>query len=380
MNNIDLSKLKTSKKASSLEERKSVFDFLQKDIKFFSSQLGDKKKERFYSELAVLFSAGVDIKTAFEIIEEQQEKDSDRGLYKTIKNSVMGGKGLSEAMEETGKFSPYEIFSIRIGEESGRLAEVLNDVTFFYGQKIKQKRQLVSAMSYPLTVLTVAFGVIFFMMKFIVPMFADMLKRNGSDLPYITKVVVRASYFVSHFGLVAIFLVSVVVFAIYTQRNAEWFRKIGSAILFRIPFFGNLITKIYIARFCQSMNLLLSAKTPIVNALGLVTKMVGFYPLEKSLPDIREDIMKGKPFHACLSGFRVYPTRMISLVKVAEEVNKLDVIFGKLAKQYSEEAEYETNMMSKVVEPILMIFLGIFVALILVAMYIPMLQMTTSVG
>ena len=379
MREIDLNKLNSLKNNPVEKEKKPVFDFLNKDIKLFGSQLSDRKKERFYSELGILLSAGVDIKTSFELIEEQQSKPADKELFGKIKNNVMGGKSLSDAFEEAAKFSAYEIFSIRIGEESGRLIEVLNEITIFYGKKIKQKRQLVNAISYPSVVLVVAMGAIFFMMNFIVPMFADVFKRFGGDLPYLTKLVIKASHFVSNYGLLFILFLCICIFFLYSQRNTEWFRKAGSEILIKIPFFGEMIKKIYLARFWQSMNLLLAAKTPIVNALGLVKNMVGFYPIEKSLNNVREDILKGKHFHDCLSKYKVYPSRMLSLVKVAEEVNQLDVIFEKLARQYSDEVEYETSMIGSFIEPIMILFLGLFVAVILIAIYLPLFQLSTSV-
>lgn len=379
MNVIDIDKISTLNRKPSVGKQASAFDFLGKDIKLFGSGLGDKKKERFYSELGILFSAGVDIKTAFELIEEQQQKSADKELFGKIKTDVIGGKSLSDSLEHTGKFSTYEVFSIRIGEESGRLMEVLTEITGFYGKKIKQKRQLINAITYPLIVLFVAIGAIFFMMNFIVPMFADVFKRFGGDLPYLTKVVIKASHLVSDYGLLSMAFMLLVSIILYTQRETERIRRMGSSLLIRVPFFGEMIRKIYLARFCQSMSLLLAAKTPIVNALGLVKNMVGFYPIEASLTSIRENILKGKPFYESLAEYKVYPSRMHSLIKVAEEVNQLDRIFEKLAKQYSDEVEHETAMIGNFVEPIMILFLGVFVAVILIAIYLPLFQLSTSV-
>jgi type IV pilus assembly protein PilC len=142
----------------------------------------------------------------------------------------------------------------------------------------------------------------------------------------------------------------------------------------------NMISKIYLARFCQSMNLLISSKTPLVTAIELVKKMIGFYPIEISLEIMQEDIMKGQPLHISLSKFKIYNKRMVSLIKVAEEVNQLDTMFAKLAKQYTDEVEHETSILGSLIEPIMIIFLGLLVALILVAMYLPLFQMSNTVG
>lgn len=361
-------------------KEKSAFDFLNKDIKLFGSAFSDKKKEAFYSELSILFTAGVDIRSSLELIEEEQLKEKDKQLFAKIKDAVIAGSSLSKAMEQTGVFSSYEIFSLQIGEESGRLTEVLSELSNFFSKKIKQTRQLTSALSYPAVVFFASFGAIFFMLKFVVPMFSDVFKRFKGELPYFTRIIIRASNVFSHYSLFIILGMLAIFIFLYSSRNAIWFRNYGSKIVLRIPIFKNMISKIYLARFCQSMNLLISARTPIVNAIELVQKMVGFYPIEVSLTTVREDIMKGQSLHQSLSNFKIYNKRMISLLKVAEEVNQLDTMFGKMAKQYSDEVEHQTSILGSLIEPVMIIFLGILVAGILVAMYLPMFQMSSTVG
>lgn len=382
MTAIDLNTLSIQNRKAAASKKKSGLnlDFLNKDLQLFGAGLNDKKKERFYSELCILFSAGVDIRTALELIEEEQTKEKDKLLFTALKKAIIGGAGLSKAIEQTGMFSPYEYYSMQIGEESGRLPEVLQELAFFYSKKIQQKRQLTSALSYPAVVFCASFGAIFFMMKFVVPMFSDVFKRFKGELPYFTRLIIQVSDVFSNYSLYIIFtLVSLIVF-LYSQRNTIWFRKWSAEVLLRTPIIKDMISKIYLARFCQSMNLLISAKTPLVTAIELVKKMVGFYPLEISLQTIQDDILKGQPLHLSLAKFKIYNRRMISLIKVAEEVNQLDTIFLKLSKQYSDEVEHQTSILGSLIEPVMIIFLGAFVAIILVAMYLPLFQMSSTVG
>ena len=382
MSKIDLNKLKSPSKsvAAKHTDNKGLFDFLNKDIKFFSSGYSDKKKERFYSELSILFTSGIDIRSAMEIIEEEQTKEKDKILFSTIKESIVSGVSLSSAIEKTGMFSAYEFYSIQIGEESGRLIEVLQELSIFFAKKIQQKRQLTSALSYPAVVLVSSFGAIFFMMKFVVPMFTDVFKRFKGELPYFTRLIIRVSDAFSNYSFYFFILVLFLGIFLYSQRKAIWFRKFSASVLLRTPIMNSMISKIYLARFCQSMNLLISAKTPLVRSIELVKKMVGFYPIEVSLEIIQEDIMKGLPLHVSLAKFKIYNKRMISLIKVAEEVNQLDTMFSKLAKQYSDEVEHQTSILGSLIEPIMIIFLGLLVAMILVAMYLPLFQMGSTVG
>ncbi len=374
---IDLSIYET-RKTIPVKGKSSLLDVLNKDIKFFNSSFSDKKKERFYAELNILFSAGVDIKTSLELIEEQQTKESDKQLFNSIRSMVESGKGLAAAVEATGKFSPYEFYSMQIGEESGRLPEVLEELAQFFSKKIKQKRQVMNALSYPIVLVCTALGVVAFMMAFVVPMFSDLFKRFNSDLPYITKLVIGASQGFGKYAFLGSSLFLVGYSILYYNRKKTWYRKYSSALVMKTPVINKLVQKIYLARFCQSMNLLTAARTPLINALELVRKMIGFYPIEVSLEVVQKDIVAGAFLHKSLAKFPIYNARMRSLIKVAEEVNRLDEIFGKLAKQYSDEVEHETGLIGKMIEPLMILFLGVLIGLILVAMYLPMFQLSTA--
>jgi type IV pilus assembly protein PilC len=366
-------------KSGGSDEKPGILEFLEKDISLFGNKLNDKKKERFYSDLRILFSAGVDIRTALELIEEEQTKKPDKELWGSIKKKVIEGASLSTAIHESGKFSLYEYYTLQIGEETGHLSEVLDELAMFFSAKIAQKRQVINALSYPLIVLMTAFGAIFFMLKYVVPMFSDVFKRFNTDLPGLTKFIINLStVFSNYVPLVLLITVSLIVL-MYSQRKQLWYRKYGSMFILKLPFVGDMITKVYLERFCHSMNLLISSKTQLINAIDLVSKMIDFYPLSSSLEIVKNDILKGEALYMGLSKYKIYNKRMISLIKVAEEVNQLDVIFGKLSKQYSEEIKHKTSLISSMLEPIMIIFLGLLVAVILVAMYLPLFRLGASI-
>jgi len=375
---IDIRKLQ--KKSTEKSDGLSLFELLNKDISFSSNKLNDKKKEAFYHELGILFSAGVDIKSALELIEEEQTKPKEKALFATIKERVIAGGSLSEAIRESGKFSNYEYYSIQIGEETGKLPVVLHELAGFYLNKIKQSRQIVSALSYPVLVLATSVGAILFMMNYIVPMFADIFKRFGGDLPWITSFILGISNTISsYFYLFVLVMISIAV-VVVTQREKEWYRKFISTLVLRLPFVGDMLRKIYLARFCHSMTLLIGSKIPLVRALSLVKQMIGFYPLEQSLIQIEKDILHGGSLHQSMSKFPIYHKRMVSLVKVGEEVNQLEMFFDKIGKQYTEDVEHQTGIISSLMEPIMIIFLGLIVGVILIAMYLPLFKLSSNFG
>ncbi|HBS87705.1 MAG TPA: type II secretion system F family protein [Bacteroidales bacterium] len=377
---IDLKNIKQSGTTAKKEKPGGLSEFLSRDIKLFPSKLNDKKKERFYTDLGILLTSGIDIKTALELIVDDQKKKEDRAMFEKVMGDVINGLSLAESILKTGKFSAYEFHSLQIGEETGRVTEVLSELAKYFNKKIKQKRQLVSAFSYPVMTLFVAIAAVVFMMNFVVPMFMDIFKRFGGELPALTKLVVDTSRaFGQNIGWITFVIIAAVIL-MYTQRKQIWYRKAVSTIILKTPLFGDIINKVYLARFCQSMSLLISARTPIINAIELVRKMISFYPYEIALEKMQKDIMNGMSLHESMKQFPIFDKRTISLIKVAEEVNKLDSVFERLNKQYSEEVEHRVGVMSSFLEPVMIIFVGLFVAIILVSMYLPMFKLSTTVG
>ena len=380
MPSIDLSRYETKKtvKPTKAGDGGGLSALLSRDISFGSKELNDKKKEYLYLELSSLLQAGINLKSSFELITADQQKDKDKELYKNIQDAVLGGTTFSQALQQTGKFSLYEVYSLQIGEETGKLIEVLQDLAKFYQNKIKTRRKIVSALTYPCVVLTSSLGAVFFMLKFVVPMFGDVFKRFGGHLPWITEKIIGVSNAMeNNFWRVMVLLALIVAFILFT-RKTEKFREIFSKLLLRTPLIGNLVQKIYLARFCNSMRLLISAKLPLLRAIALIRQMIRYYPIESSLQKVEDDIMNGKSLHESLQQFKVYPSKMIQLVKVGEETNQLDYFFGKISEQYIEEVEYKTSTLSSMMEPLIIIFLGIIVGIILIAMYLPLFQMSNS--
>ena len=357
---------------------KKVFDFLNKDIAFGKKGLKDLKKEQFYSELNILLSSGTDVRTAMDIVVAEQTKKKEKAIFENLMNRVLEGISLSEAMEESNQFTAYEYYSIRIGEESGKINDVLKDLSIYFSKKIKQKKQFTSALTYPLLVLITAVGAVIFMMNFVVPMFEDVFKRFKGDLPTLTKAVVKLSnVFSEYLGMILLIIVSIIL-VLYFVRKKNWYRNLSSKLLLKTPMIGVLVQKIYLAMFCQSMALLIGSKTPMLRAIQLIKNMITFYPYQQALTTIENDILYGMPLYKSMEQFSIFDKRTVSLTKVAEEINQLDTVFAKLNDQYSDELEHRIGMLSSVLEPIMIIFVGLLVGIILIAMYMPMFQLGTS--
>ncbi len=376
-NTVTVSSSKTENRSnektrSDVGKKENIFN---RDIQLFSS-FNDKKKERFYMDLRILLMAGIDLKTALELIIEEQPKEKDKVFFKTICDDVIKGKSLAESLKTSGKFSEYEYFSIEIGEESNRLNEVLEELMNYYADQAALKKQIMSVLSYPAFVFVITIGLVYFMLTSVVPMFADVFKQFGSELPQLTLKVIAISENFPFYALIGTIVIIGIGLFVYWQKNEVWFRQSTSAFFLKIPKVGQLIKLVYLARFTQAMHLLLASKTPLVRSLELTERMIKFYPLQQAIKQMREDITKGKSLHTGMSAFSIFPKRMLSLIKVGEEVNQLEVMLGKLSKQYNEELKYQTNIIGKIMEPLILLIIGCIVGVILVAMYMPMFNLS----
>lgn len=364
------------------KEKKEGFDIdslLKKEITLFSS-FSNKKKEAFYIELAVLLKAGLELKDALELIATEQKKEVDTQLFKNIITDLIAGKNLSDAIKAQKKFSEYEYYSIQIGEKTGTLQNVTEELGNFYKRKNEQRRTVINALSYPIVVLCTAFLAVLFMLQFVVPMFADIFKQNRVELPWITqKIIAMSNSFTKYYWVLFLFIALIFVF-IKVFKTKEWYKKITTATLLKIPFVGEFVRKVKLAQFTQAISLLVGAKVPLLNGIQLTKNMIEFYPLQKALEKVENSILIGKTLHESISLESFFDKKMSSLIKVAEETNQTETIFNRLTYQYNQEVENKSKMISATIEPLIIVVLGGIVAVILVAMYLPMFKLSTVMG
>ncbi|MEC3878629.1 type II secretion system F family protein [Parapedobacter sp. 10938] len=377
-NGIPIRKLKKTAPDMPRQKDKPA-SWLTRDITLFSI-FGDKHKEAFYHEFGTLLQAGVDLKAALDIIIGQQQGDKQATMLRQLQQAVVQGSALSTAMQRHTPFTPYEYYSVQIGEETGKIAAVLQDLAAFFRKRLQQRRQLTSALTYPVIVMLTSFGAIFFMLNFIVPLFADIFARSGSALPPITQLIVSFSEASRTYAPLAAVAAIALGGWLYARRDKEWNRRWTAWFWLHLPVFGPMVRKVYLARFCTSMALLTGARIPLIRALQLCRQMVGFYPIEQSLIAVEASVMHGHTLHSSLAAFPLYDAKLVSLVKVGEEVNRLADFFNKVADQYNEEVAYQSATIASLLEPLIIIFLGLLVGVILIAMYLPMFQMGDIIG
>jgi type II secretory pathway component PulF len=361
---------------------KSDWDaLLKKEITLFGSRFNDKKKQNLYLELSVLLKAGITIRESLSLIIENLTKKSDKEIIQSIMNDVVDGKSLSDSMSSTNCFSEYEFFSIQIGEETGTIAKVVQQLGIFFERKNEQKRIVIAALTYPMIVLTTAVFVIIFMLSYVVPMFQDIFKQNNMELPFITQIIISASSFVKNYGSILFLLCFALVFTFLFSK--KHFPKIKAALDYftlKIPVIGTFVSKVYLAQFTQAVSLLTGSKVPLLNSVQMVKKMIQFYPLQNDLQHVETEILKGNSLSKSMKDTTLFNNRIISLVKVAEETNQTAFVFQQLNEQLNQEVIQQSKAVSTFLEPIIIIIVGFIVGILLIAMYLPMFQLSSAIG
>ncbi|WP_303316704.1 type II secretion system F family protein [Flavivirga abyssicola] len=369
-----------SKQASEKKETTDSLSFLKKEITFFKSAFSNKIKEDFYTEMGVLLKAGVSLKDGLELIQNSQKKQQNKDIIKKISQDIVSGKTLSDALSTDKQFTSYEYYSIKIGEETGTLAQVSEQLGSFFARKNEQRRNLISALTYPIIILSTAVLVVVFMLQYVVPMFQDIFKQQGVDLPNITKFIIKVSEFLSSYGWIILITFIGIVFSQSYLNKKKRIKQIKDKLILRTPFIGNFVKTVYLSQFTQAVSLLTASKVPVVNSIQLVKQMINFYPLQHALEIVEQHILKGESLSESLNNHRLFDDKMIALVKVAEETNQTEYIFDRLNMQYNTQVQQQSKMLSTVMEPFIILIVGILVGVILIAMYLPMFKLSSVMG
>lgn len=367
-------KIKTNKnKVRNKEE--SIW---KKDFKVFKVKLSDKDKQNLYRQLHTLSQAKVDINTILEVIISEKEKDT-KEVFSKIQDDLIQGKSLSKSFQSSKLFSDFEIFSIKVGEESGNSEAIYYQLIKVYQRKIKQKNMLINALSYPVLVLFFAIITTIFMLKFIVPIFTDAFKQFGGELPWLTQKIIYLSSIINDNFIVLILLSLSISFLIFRYWTNEKFKVFRYWIILKIPIVGELIKQLSFSQLFSFWKLMFSAKIPMNTAIELLTKTTKLNEVKVALKKCNEDLLKGKTIYNSFKQSKLFNQQTLALIRVGEDTNKLDIMFEKLSESFQEEAEHKIEILGSVIEPILIVLIGSLVGVILIALYMPMFEMSNTI-
>ena len=366
--------------ANKVREKGAGFD-KELSIPGFGPTVSTKEVSVATRQLATMIDAGLPIVQCLDILGEQSENKLLRTTINTVRRDVEGGCTLADALRKHPKiFDDLYVNMVEAGEAGGILNTILNRIALFIEKASRLKKKVKGAMIYPVAIVMVAIIVVAVLMIFVIPVFADLYGSMGKALPAPTQICINISnIFVAYWWLMLAIGIGVVMAIKFYYKTPHGHMNIDRLLL-RLPVIGDLLRKVAVARFTQNMALLLSSGVPILDGLAITARTAGNKVVEKAIMESRVSISKGNTVAEPLRESKIFPPLVCQMVAVGESTGGLDVMLRKVAELYEEEVDDAVNNLTAMMEPAIMVVLGVILGGLVVAMYLPIFQMGSLVG
>lgn len=339
--------------------------------KGLSKPFGQAELMRFTRQLAILINAGVPILESLEILEQQEKNPTLKKVVRNISVQVEEGKSLYDAMMGQLGFTKLYCSLVRAGESAGILDTILNKLAEFLEKAEKLKKQVKSALTYPVIVVIVGIAVVFGLMTFVVPQFVSILQESNQEIPWVTQTVIDISNFFQNYTLLLIvgLFSTTMIFLNYIKTTTG--KKQWDIFTMKAPLFGMLVIKGNLGSFTRTLATMLSAGVPIIDALEICIETLDNTQIAKDLEKVRKAVIEGKSITEPLKRIRYFPPLVTQMIKVGESTGNLDQMLIKVADVFEEEVEELVHNLTKLIEPIILVVLGGIIGFVLIAMYLP---------
>jgi type IV pilus assembly protein PilC len=344
------------------------------NIPTFGTGVDSKDLAVFTRQFSVMIDAGLPLVQCLEILGGQQENKIFQKILNSVRASVEGGSTLSAAMKQHEKvFDPLYYNMVEAGEAGGILDTILQRLSTYIEKNVKLKRAVKSAMIYPISVISIAVGVIVLLLWKVVPIFVTLFNGLDADLPLPTRMVIGLSNFVgSIYGLL------IVVFAIGSGVALKfWYgtpqgRMAIDRLLLNVPVVGLVLRKIAVARFTRTLGTLISSGVPILEGLDITARTSGNAVVEKAISETRKAVEAGRSLVDPLKETDVFPGMVTQMIGVGEQTGAMDAMLSKIADFYEDEVDAAVKDMLTAIEPIMIVVLGVIVGGVVISMYLPL--------
>jgi type IV pilus assembly protein PilC len=363
--------------ALSLDEQAAASQGLGLAIK----KVKPKSLQVFSRQFATMIEAGLNVVTALVILEEQTEDKKLAKVVTELRADVEGGLLLSEAMARHPRvFSRLFISMVEAGEAAGILDVVLDRVAFQIEKETRIKRRVKGAMMYPLMVMGFATLVLVGMLMFLVPIFVDIFAELGGDLPMLTQIVVNLSDILRSYYFIVFPVMGAMIYGFFRLKKTDRGRRVWDAFRMRIPFgVGAIVVKVGMARFSRTLSTLVAAGVDIIRSLEITGSTAGNSLIEDATAVVRERVHQGVPIAIPLEDEKIFPPMVSQMVRVGEETGELEKMLAKIADFYEDEVDSSIATLTSVIEPLMMIGVGMVVGVIIISMYMPMFKLLTLI-
>lgn len=352
-----------------------------KDIVLFGG--GPKQKDIviFTRQFATMISAGLPLVQCLSILGSSTDNKIFAKVISDIKTKIEAGETFADALRKHPKiFDELYTNMIEAGEVGGILDKILIRLADYMEKAMALKAKVKSALIYPAAIVTVAVAVVIFLLVFVIPMFGKMFADFGQELPWPTQIVITASDFVITYWYIVFLLPVALVVGFIQLRKTEKGLLMTDQMMIRLPIFGPLIQKVAVAKFTRTMGTLISSGVPIIEGLNITAKTSGQKVIEGAVLDVIDDIKQGKGLADPLREQGVFPPMVVQMIEVGEQTGALDAMMNKIADFYDEEVDTAVEGLTSLLEPMLMVFLGVVVGFVVIAMYMPIFKMGDVVG
>ena len=377
-------KSETIAKAELRRQGYRVIKFKKKPKPLFSSKVksitpGDIAI--FARQLATMLKAGVPLVQSFDIIGKGHENASMETMLLSIKADLEGGDTLAEALNKKSLYFD-ELFCnlVAAGEQAGALETLLDKIATYKEKTESMKKKIKKALTYPIAVIVVAFIVTTILLIFVVPVFSDMFKSFGADLPGFTKMVVHMSEWMQAWWYIVVGIIvgAVYVFG-YFKKRSKAFNHFLDKTMLKLPIVGLILNKSAVARFSRTLATMSAAGVPLVEALESVAGACGNIVYAETVLKMREDVATGQRLQFAMQQSGLWPNMVIQMVAIGEESGSMDTMLLKVADFFDEEVDNLVDNLSSLMEPIIMVILGTLVGGLVVAMYLPIFKMGAAI-
>jgi type IV pilus assembly protein PilC len=335
----------------------------------------------FSRQLATMLAAGIPLVQAFEIVGNGNDKPAMQRLILDVKADVEGGTSLHEAL---GKHPLYfdDLFVnlVEAGEQAGALESLLDKIATYKEKTEALKKKVKKALFYPAAVLIVAVLVTVILLIFVIPQFESLYKGFGANLPAFTQFVINVSNFVQHKGVFVAAVIGGAGFTFfYFKKRSKKMREVLDRISLKMPVIGPILNKSAIARYARTLSTMFAAGVPLVEALDSVAGATGNIVYENAVLRMRDEVATGQRLQRAMEQTGLFPNMVNQMIAVGEESGSLDEMSGKVATFYEAEVDNAVDAMSSLLEPLIMVVLGVLVGGLVIAMYLPIFKLASVV-
>lgn len=348
---------------------------------FFAPKVNAKDLQIFTRQFATLINAGIPVVDSLKILSEGLRPGLLREASAKVKVSIETGKRLGESMAASPNvFDKLYVNMIEAGEEAGILDGILGRLASYLEKSEKIKSQVKGALVYPVVIIIVAMIVIAGILVFIIPKFQEFYAGSGKEPPMLTQMVVNLSHSLvnSWYIYIGIAVAVPVLFKQWMATPAGG--QTMDRVLLKAPVIGEVVQKSAIARLTRTLSTLLSSGVGLIEAIDIAAKTSGNIVIEQALVRCKDSVIAGRPFTQPLSKEKAFPDMVVQMIAIGEQSGTMDVMLGKIADFYEDEVETAVKAMTSLVEPLLMVFLGGIIAVLVIAMYLPIFNMGDVIG